>query len=112
MSAAKTKKKTDGKPVLKASHYDVLRAPVITEKSTMANEQGKVVFKISPCATKTSIREAVEGLFGVKVVKVNTIKIPGKTKLFRGVAGKRQDVRKAIVTLAEGQSIDVASGVK
>ena len=92
--------------------YDVLVRPIVTEKSTIAAEQNKVVFEISPTATKTTVKQAVEGLFNVKVTKVNTINIDGKTKRFRGTKGKRNDLRKAMVTLAEGQSIDIAAGLK
>ena len=92
--------------------YDVLVRPIVTEKSTMAAEQNKVVFEISPRADKKTVKQAVEGLFGVSVVKVNTINIDGKRKKFRGVKGKRNDLRKAMVTLAEGQSIDLAAGLK
>lgn len=92
--------------------YDVLVRPIVTEKSTIAAEHNKVVFEISPTATKTTVKQAVEGLFNVKVTKVNTINIDGKTKRFRGTKGKRNDLRKAMVTLAEGQSIDIAAGLK
>jgi len=115
---AKREKKTDtgvrkqGKLVDDFRLYDVIRRPVITEKSTMAAEQGKVVFAISPDASKQDVKAAVEKLFGVKVTKVNTILTKGKTKRFRGRPGQRSDLRKAIVTLAEGQSIDIASGLK
>lgn len=91
--------------------YDVIRRPLITEKTTMLSEQNKVSFLISERATKQDVKKAVETLFKTKVTKVNVINIDGKRKRFRGVAGKRNDVRKAIVTLAEGQSIDIAAGV-
>lgn len=96
---------------VKAHHYDVLQAPVITEKSTMASEQGKVVFRIKPEATKAQVKAAVEALFGVNVTSVNTTLIKGKTKTFRGRPGQRSDYKKAVVTLKDGQSIDYASGV-
>jgi large subunit ribosomal protein L23 len=97
--------------MIQARHYDTLIAPVITEKSTILSEQNKVVFRARLDATKDEIKEAVEVLFKVKVVDVNTIRVKGKTKRFRGVPGKRSDVKKAIVTLAEGQSIDVTTGL-
>lgn len=92
--------------------YDVIEKPVITEKSTYAAEQHKVVFQISPSASKTDVRKAVEALFAVQVEKVNTIKTKGKIKRFRGRTGQRSDQRKAIVTLKEGQTIDLAAGIK
>lgn len=95
-----------------ANLYDVLRSPVVTEKSTMASEYNKVVFKISPDADKKSVKQAVEEIFKVKVEKVNTINIKGKNKRFRGIRGKRSDTRKAIVTLAQGQTIDITAGAK
>ena len=94
-----------------ARHYDVILSPVITEKATYLSEQNKVVFRVAQDATKDEIAEAIEQLFKVKVVKVNTMNVKGKTKLWRGRAGRRSDVKKAIVTLAEGQSIDVATGL-
>lgn len=96
---------------VKAHHYDVLQAPVVTEKSTVAAEQGKVVFRVKPEATKLQVRDAVQALFGVDVIKVNTALVKGKTKQFRGRKGVRSDYKKAVVTLKEGQSIDYASGV-
>lgn len=117
-ASAKKDKKTDtgikktGKLINDVRLYDVIVRPVITEKSTMAAEQNKVVFKISPDATKEQVKNAVEALFGVKVTKVNTISVKGKTKRFRGRMGQRSDFRKAVVTLAEGQSIDIAAGLK
>jgi len=92
-------------------HYDTIIAPVITEKSTLLSEQNKVVFKTPLKATKDEIKEAVEALFKVKVVSVNTIVQKGKRKTFRGVEGRRSDSKKAIVTLAAGQSIDVTTGL-
>jgi large subunit ribosomal protein L23 len=94
-----------------ARHYDTILAPVITEKSTLLSEQNKVVFKVAQDATKDEIAAAVEELFKVKVVKVNTLNVKGKTKRFRGHIGKRNDIKKAIVTLQEGQSIDIATGL-
>lgn len=92
-------------------HYDVVVSPVITEKSTMLSENNQVVFKVTPKATKSEIKEAVEALFGVKVTAVNTTTRKGKVKRFKGVVGRQSDVKKAIVTLAEGQSIDVSIGL-
>ena len=92
-------------------HYDVILAPHITEKSTLLSEQNGVVFKVANDATKPQIKEAVERLFDVKVTGVNTLVAKGKTKLFRGRRGKRSDVKKAVVTLAEGQTIDVTTGL-
>jgi large subunit ribosomal protein L23 len=94
-----------------ARHYDTILSPHITEKATLLSEQNKVVFKVALDATKDEIASAVEELFKVKVTKVNTVVTKGKTKRFRGVAGRRSDVKKAIVTLAEGQSIDVTTGL-
>jgi len=94
-----------------ARHYDTILSPVITEKATMLSEQNKVVFRVAKDASKADIAEAVENLFKVSVVKVNTINVKGKTKRFRGRVGHRSDVKKAIVTLAEGQSIDITTGL-
>ena len=91
--------------------YDVIVAPVITEKSTMVSEHNQVVFKVKKDATKSEIKEAVEKLFGVKVTAVNTLVRKGKVKRFRGITGRQSDVKKAVVTLADGQSIDVATGL-
>ncbi len=92
-------------------HYDVIRTPVITEKSTFVSENNQVVFNVARDATKIEIKAAVEALFGVKVKAVNTLNRKGKTKRFRGVAGKQQDVKKAIVTLVDGQTLDVTTGL-
>jgi large subunit ribosomal protein L23 len=92
-------------------HYETIIKPVITEKATLLSEHGKVVFQVPLTATKKQIAEAVEELFKVKVEKVNTITTKGKTKRFRGVAGRRSDVKKAIVKLKDGQTIDVTSGL-
>jgi large subunit ribosomal protein L23 len=94
-----------------ARHYDVILAPVITEKSTLLSEFNAVVFKVAEDSTKPAIKAAVEALFDVKVVKVNTMITKGKTKRWKGKPYTRSDVKKAIVTLAEGQSIDVTTGV-
>ncbi|WP_071676076.1 50S ribosomal protein L23 [Nioella nitratireducens] len=95
----------------KHEHYDVIRKPIITEKSTMASENGAVVFEVAIDANKPQIKEAVENLFGVKVKAVNTTITKGKTKRFRGQLGKRKDVKKAYVTLEEGNTIDVSTGL-
>jgi len=91
--------------------YAIIRAPVITEKSTAASEHGQVVFRVPLDATKRDIKAAVEGLFSVKVEAVNTIRVGGKLKRFRGRPGQRSDYKKAIVTLAEGAKIDVTTGI-
>ena len=95
-----------------ASHYDIVLAPHITEKSTMLSEANAVVFRVAPKATKPEIKAAVEALFGVSVVGVNTIVSKGKTKRWKGKPYQRSDVKKAIVRLAEGQSIDITEGVR
>jgi large subunit ribosomal protein L23 len=92
-------------------HYDTILSPVITEKATLLSEHNKVVFRVADDASKDEIAAAVEELFKVKVVKVNTLNVKGKTKRFRGHLGRRSDVKKAIVTLADGQSIDVTTGL-
>lgn len=92
-------------------HYDVIVAPHITEKSTLLSENNAVVFKVSKDATKPQIKAAVEALFKVKVTGVNTMVQKGKVKRWRGKPYKRTDVKKAVVTLAEGQTIDVTTGV-
>ena len=94
-----------------AQQYDVIRKPIITEKSTMASENGAVVFEVAMSANKPAIKDAVEALFGVKVKAVNTVVTKGKTKKFRGRPGKRRDVKKAYVTLVEGNTIDVSTGL-
>jgi large subunit ribosomal protein L23 len=91
--------------------YDLILGPVITEKSTQATEHNQVTFKVRLEATKPQVKEAIEGLFGVKVKAVNTLNQKGKVKRFRGRLGKRNDVKKAIVTLEEGHSIDITTGI-
>jgi large subunit ribosomal protein L23 len=91
--------------------YDIIRSPVITEKTTNQSEHNKVVFRVPLDAGKREVKAAVEGLFNVKVDAVNTIRVKGKTKRFRGRPGQRSDVKKAIVTLAEGSKIDVTTGI-
>ena len=95
----------------KTEHYDVIRKPVITEKATMASENGAVVFEVANDANKPQIKEAVESLFGVKVKAVNTFVTKGKVKRFRGIMGQRKTVKKAYVTLEEGNTIDVTTGL-
>ena len=99
------------KQEIDARHYDVIVAPHITEKATLASEHNAVVFKVANDATKPQIKEAVEALFGVSVTGVNTIVTKGKTKRWKGKPYKRVDVKKAIVTLKDGDSIDVTSGL-
>jgi large subunit ribosomal protein L23 len=99
------------KTAIDTRHYDVIVAPHITEKSTLLSEQNAVVFRVAPDATKPQIKAAVEALFDVKVIGVNTLTQKGKTKRWKGKPYTRSDVKKAVVTLAEGQSIDVTSGI-
>jgi large subunit ribosomal protein L23 len=95
----------------KFTKYDIIRSPVVTEKSTLASEHGQIVFDVAVDATKSDIKAAVEGLFSVKVKAVNTLIRKGKIKRFRNVLGVRNDTKKAIVTLVDGQSIDISTGV-
>ena len=97
---------------LDARHYDIVLAPHITEKSTLLSETNSVVFRVAPKATKPEIKAAVEALFGVTVTQVNTIVSKGKTKRWKGKPYQRSDMKKAIVRLAEGQSIDITEGVR
>ncbi|WP_427022903.1 50S ribosomal protein L23 [Aureimonas ureilytica] len=92
-------------------HYDVITSPVITEKSTFVSDFNQVIFNVPGTATKPQIKAAVEALFGVKVTGVNTLVRKGKTRRFKGRLGRQSDQKKAIVTLAEGQSIDVSTGL-
>ena len=94
-----------------ADLYDIIRAPVITEKATMASEHNQVIFKVADSATKPQIREAVERLLNVKVKAVNTLNREGKLKRFRGIPGRQKSMKKAIVTLEDGHSIDVTTGL-
>ena len=96
---------------VKAEHYDIIRKPLVTEKSTMASENGAVVFEVSIDSNKPQIKEAVEALFGVKVKAVNTSITKGKHKRFKGVLGRRKDIKKAFVTLEDGNTIDVTTGL-
>ncbi len=107
MSAAKPAVKA----AIEARHYDVILAPVITEKATLASELNKVVFNVRKDATKEQIKAAVERLFDVKVTGINTMIRKGKRKSFRGIRGQQSDTKKAIVTLAEGDRIDVTTGL-
>ena len=95
----------------KPEHYDVIRRPIITEKATMASDANAVVFEVAVDSTKPQIKEAVEALFGVKVKAVNTVVAKGKTKRFRGRPGERKDFKKAYVTLVQGNTIDVSTGL-
>jgi large subunit ribosomal protein L23 len=99
------------KQTVDARHYDVIIAPHITEKSTLASENNAVVFKVAKDATKPQIKEAIEAIYDKKVVAVNTLVQKGKTKRWKGKAYQRADVKKAIVTLAEGEMIDITSGI-
>ncbi len=99
------------KEAIDVRHYDVIVAPHITEKSTLLSENNAVVFKVSGDATKPQIKAAVEALFDVKVKGVNTLVQKGKTKRWKGKPYTRSDVKKAVVTLAEGQTIDVTTGI-
>ena len=92
-------------------HYDLIVAPVITEKATIASDSNQFVFKVRREATKPQIKAAIEKLFDVEVMAVNTLVRKGKSKVFRGMRGKQQDVKKAVVTLADGHRIDITSGV-
>ncbi len=99
------------KPAISLSHYDVIVAPHITEKATLLSEHNAVVFKVSGGASKPQIKAAVEALFNVNVTNVNTVTQKGKTKRWKGTPYRRSDFKKAIVTLADGQSIDVTTGI-
>jgi large subunit ribosomal protein L23 len=91
--------------------YDIIRAPVITEKATIVSEHNQVIFRVPLTVTKREVKAAVEGLFNVRVTAVNTIRVMGKVKRFRGRLGQRSDYKKAVVTLGEGQRIDVTTGI-
>ena len=97
--------------IVKNRDYDVILSPVITEKATRILENNQVVFKVSKRATKPQIKNAIEALYNVEVISVNTINIKGKSKVFKGIKGKRTDIRKAVIRLKEGQSIDLSTGV-
>jgi large subunit ribosomal protein L23 len=98
-------------PAIEPRFYDVIVSPVITEKATTASENNQVIFKVAKTATKPQIKEAVEKLFDVKVKAVNTLVRKGKTRSFRGVAGRLSDTKRAVVTLEEGHRIDVTTGL-
>ena len=100
-----------GREISRERMYEVVRSPVITEKATLASEHNQVVFRVALDASKPEIKSAVEGLFKVKVKAVNTLRTDGKVKRFKGMIGRRPEVKKAIVTLEEEQSIDVSTGV-
>ena len=104
-------KKSEKTNNVTAAMYDTLLRPVITEKSMTSSESGKVVFTVPLSATKEEIKAAVEAIFNVKVKKVNTVKQAGKVKRFRGYEGVRSDYKKAVITLADGQNIDVTAGI-
>jgi large subunit ribosomal protein L23 len=108
MSARAAKPKVT---LTKQQMYDVILAPVITEKATRTSEHNQVVFRVALDATKPEIKAAIEGVFGVTVKAVNTVRVKGKRKLFKGRPGRRSDYKKAMVTLAAGQSIDVTTGI-
>lgn len=108
----KRKKETAPASNARGYHYDVIVSPIVTEKSTAASEQNKVMFNVRLESTKEDIKSAVEALFNVKVTKVNTLRRLGKVKRFRNTIGKLSDTKKAIITLAEGQSINLEGGVK
>ena len=93
------------------NHYDTILYPIVTEKSTIASENNQVVFRVNDDSTKPQIAEAVEKLFNVKVKAVNTLRVKGKNKRFRGRPYKRTDIKKAVVTLEEGHSIDISTGL-
>ncbi|MFN3233760.1 MAG: 50S ribosomal protein L23 [Alphaproteobacteria bacterium] len=99
------------KVTAKAKHFDLLVRPIVTEKSTLGSEHNQVTFQVAIDATKPQIKDAVEGVFGVKVKAVNTLRQNGKIKRFRGRPGRRPDYKKAIVTLVEGETIDITTGV-
>jgi large subunit ribosomal protein L23 len=109
MSDAKPAKRQ--KQLSREAMYTIIRNPIVTEKATIVSERGQFVFRVALDAKKPEIKAAVEGLFGVKVLAVNTLITKGKTKRFRGRPGVRSDVKKAYVTLAEGQSIDLSTGL-
>ncbi len=94
-----------------ARHYDTIVSPLITEKSTIVSEHNQVIYEVAINATKAEIKEAVETLFKVSVTAVNTMRVKGKTKRFRGIAGRRKDIKKAVITLKDGDTIDISTGL-
>jgi large subunit ribosomal protein L23 len=111
MSGAEQQTRAPKKQLSREAMYSIIRSPVITEKATALSEHGQVVFRVALEASKPEIKAAVEGLFGVKVLGVNTLVQKGKTKRFKGRPGQRSDFKKAIVRLAEGQTIDLTTGL-
>jgi large subunit ribosomal protein L23 len=111
MSGAEQQTRAPKKQLSREAMYGIIRSPVITEKATSLSEHGQVVFRVALDASKPEIKAAVEGLFGVKVLGVNTLVQKGKTKRFKGRPGQRSDFKKAIVRLAEGQTIDLTTGL-
>jgi large subunit ribosomal protein L23 len=107
MSGAKKKPAA----ITRARMYEVIRAPLVTEKSTHQSEHSQISFKVSLDATKPEIKQAVEGLFKVKVKAVNTLRVEGKNKVFRGMRGRRSDWKKAIISLVDGEKIDLTTGL-
>ena len=112
MSGAQAVAPTRAGTITRETMYEIIRAPVITEKATALSERNQVAFRVSLTATKPQIKQAVEGLFGVTVLAVNTLVQKGKTKRFRGRPGVRSDVKKAYVTLAAGQTIDFTTALR
>ncbi len=110
MRKRKENKAKDSKKITE-SMYNILLSPVITEKATLGSEHRQVTFRVALLATKPEIKEAIEKLFDVKVLAVNTLRQKGKVKQFKGQLGRRVDYKKAMVTLAEGQTLDVTAGV-
>ena len=104
-------KKDDAKKIATADMYDTLSRPIITEKALRGSENGQVTFEVPRTATKEDVKNAVEAIFGVKIKAVNTVRQIGKIKRFRGKLGQRSEVKKAVVTLAEGYNIDVTTGI-
>ena len=105
---AKAIKKIDD--ITKVFAYDLIKKPIITEKSSLLSENNQVIFQVKVTATKLEIKKAIEKIYSVKVKAVNTIRVKGKVKKFRGIIGKRAEIKKAIVSLADGQSIDINAG--
>lgn len=105
------KAKTQTKKEVAEWMYEIISQPHVTEKATMGSQHSQVTFQVPTCATKPQIKEAVEVLFGVKVKGVNTLIQKGKTKRFKGMAGMRSDYKKAIITLEDGQTIDIGTGL-
>ncbi len=96
--------------VSKIFAYDLIKKPIVTEKSSLLSENNQVIFEVKVTATKFEIKKAIESIYSVKVKAVNTIRVKGKVKRFRGIVGKRAEIKKAIISLADGQSIDINAG--